>query len=112
MDHITDMRKILPIVALLASSACGTSTDWQKPGIDQALVDSDLRYCRREATQEMMRLFADWRPFAFDSEPFWNARSAPTRRAVQRSNDFAQGQAEQTLTVTCMRSKGYTIAVI
>jgi hypothetical protein len=104
------MRKVLAIVALLASSACGTSGEWQKAGIDQALVYNDLRQCRHGATQEMMRLFADWRPFAFDGEPFWNARAAPTRRAVQRSNEFAQGQAEQTLAVTCMRNKGYTIA--
>ena len=104
------MRKILLIVALLASSACGTSTEWQKAGTDQALVDDDLRQCRREAMQETMRLFADWRPFAFDTDAFWNHRSAPTRRAVQRSNEVSQGQAEQTLAVTCMRHKGYTIA--
>ena len=108
MDHITDMRKILPIVALLASSACGTSPDWQKSGTDQSLVDSDLRQCRREAMQEMMRLYADWRPFAFDTDAFWNWRSAPQRRAVQRANEFSQSQAEQTLAVTCMRGKGYT----
>ena len=63
MDHITDMRKVLAIVALLASSACGTATGWQKPGTEQSLVDGDLRQCRRAAVQETMRLFADWRPF-------------------------------------------------
>ena len=110
MDHITDMRKVLGIVALLASSACGTATGWQKPGVDQSLVDSDLRQCRREATQEMMRLYADWRPFAFDTDAFWNYRSAPARHAVQRSNEFSQFQAEQMLAVTCMRSKGYVIS--
>ena len=84
MDHITDMRKVLAIVALLASSACGTATGWQKPGTEQSLVDSDLRQCRREAVQETMRLFADWRPFAFDADVFWNWRSAPAtaRRAA------------------------------
>jgi hypothetical protein len=107
MDHTTDMRKVLGIVALLASSACGTATGWQKPGSDQSVVDSDLRQCRREAVQETMRLFADWRPFAFDTDAFWNGRSAPARRAVQRSNDFSQFQAEQMLAVTCMRNKGY-----
>jgi hypothetical protein len=110
MDHITDMRKVLAIVALLASSACGTGPGWQKPGVDQSLVDGDLRQCRREAVQETMRLFADWRPFAFDADVFWNYRSAPARRAVQRSNDFSQSQAEQMLAVSCMRNKGYVIA--
>ena len=108
MDHTIGMRKVLVIVALLASSACGTATGWQKPGVDQSLVDSDLRQCRREAMQEMMRLYADWRPFAFDTDAFWNWRSAPQRRAVQRSNEVSQSQAEQTLAVTCMRGKGYT----
>ena len=110
MDHITDMRKVLAIVALLASSACGTATGWQKPGTEQSLVDGDLRQCRREAVQETMRLFADWRPFAFDADAFWNWRSAPARRAVQRSNEFSQSQAEQMLAVACMRNKGYVIA--
>jgi hypothetical protein len=107
MDHTIGMRKVLAIVALLASSACGTATGWQKPGVDQSLVDSDLRQCRREAMQETMRLFADWRPFAFDTDAFWNWRSAPQRRAVQRSNEFSQFQAEQILAITCMRNKGY-----
>ena len=57
-----------------------------------------------------MRLFADWRPFAFDTDAFWNWRSAPQRRAVQRANEFSQSQAEQTLAVTCMRGKGYTLS--
>jgi hypothetical protein len=104
------MRKVLAIVTLAASSACGTSGQWQKPGADQAIVDKDLVQCRREAVQETMRLFADWRPFAFDNEPFWNYRSEPQRRAVRRSNEISQNQAEQTLAVACMRNKGYEIA--
>jgi hypothetical protein len=110
MDHITDMRKVLGIVALLASSACGTATGWQKPGTEPSLVDGDLRQCRRAAVQQTMRLFADWRPFAFDADVFWNWRSAPQRRAVQRSNEYSQPQAEQMLAVACMRQKGYVIA--
>ena len=110
MDHSTDMGKVLAIAALLASSACGTAPGWQRPGTDQSLVDGDLRQCRREAAQETMRLFTDWRPFAFDGDAFWNYRSAPARRAVQRSNEFSQVQAEQVLAVTCMRNKGYAIA--
>jgi hypothetical protein len=104
------MRKVLAIVALLASSACGTLGQWQKPGADQAAADNDLQQCRREAVQEMMRLYADWRPFAFDTEPFWNYRSDPARRAVRRSNEVSQLQAEQTLSVACMRNKGYATA--
>src|ERR1044072_4833232 len=95
MDHTTRMRKVLAIVALLASSACGTASGRQKPGVDQSLGDSNLRQCRREATQEMMRLYADWRPFAFDTDTFWNWRSAPQRRAVQRSNEFSQAQRSE-----------------
>jgi hypothetical protein len=110
MDHITDMRKVLAIVALLASSACGTAAGWHKPGAEQSLVDGDFLQCRRAAVQETMRLFADWRPFAFDGDAFWNHRSAPARRAVQRSNEYSQLQAEQMLAVSCMRNKGYVIA--
>ena len=107
MDHTIAMRKVLVIVALLASSACGTATGWQKAGVEQSLVDSDLRQCRRAAVQETMRLFADWRPFALDLDAFWNWRSAPQRHAVRRSNEFSQSQAEQLLAVACMRNKGY-----
>jgi hypothetical protein len=110
MDHTIGMRKVLVIVTLLASSACGTATGWQKPGADPSLVDDDLRLCRREAMQEMMRLYADWRPFAFDTDAFWNWRSAPQRRAVQGSNEFSQARAEQMLAVTCMRNKGYVVS--
>jgi hypothetical protein len=110
MDHSTDMREVLAIVALAASSACATATGWQKPGIDQSLMDGDLRQCRHEAVQETMRLFADWRPFAFDTDAFWNHRSAPARRAVRRSNGFSQVQAEQMLAVACMRNKGYVVS--
>ena len=60
MDHITDMRKVLAIVALLASSACGTATGWQKPGTEQSLVDGDLRQCRREAVQETASICSAW----------------------------------------------------
>ena len=110
MDHITDMRKVLAIVALLASSACGTATGWQKPGTEQSLVDSDLRQCRREAVQETMRLFADWRPFAFDADVFWNWRSAPRGAPCSAPMSSASLQAEQMLAVACMRNKGYVIA--
>jgi hypothetical protein len=104
------MRKSLLIVTLLASSACGTSGQWQKAGTDQAVVDNDLRQCRHDALQESLRLYADWRPFAFDSPPYWNYRDLQTRRLVSRINDNNQTQAEQMLAVACMRNKGYATA--
>jgi hypothetical protein len=104
------MRKALLLMVLVTSSACGTSSQWQKPGIDQAATDSDLRQCRRAAQQESLRLYADWLPFAFDAPIFWNGRDLPTARLVQEITDSSQMHAERTLAVACMRSKGYAIA--
>lgn len=106
------MHKVLLILALLASSACGTSGQWQKPGIERAAIDSDLRKCRHDAVQETLRLYADWRPFAFDSGPFWNARDGQTRHAAHRSSEISQMQAEQTLAMACMRNKGYELPLV
>jgi hypothetical protein len=104
------MRKVLLIVMLLASSACGTPNQWQKPGTDQAAVDDDLRKCRHDALQESLRLSADWLPFAFDAPPFWNYRDGQTRRLMSRANDNSQMQAERMLAIICMRDKGYVIS--
>ena len=104
------MRQVLLIVALLASSACGTSNQWQKPGTVQAVVDNDLRKCRHDALQESLLLYADWQPFAFDSRLFWNGKDLPTYRLVREITDRSQLQAEQMLAVACMRNKGYVIA--
>jgi hypothetical protein len=104
------MRQALLLVVLAASSACGTSSLWQKPGNDQLATDNDLRQCRHAAQQESLRLFADWLPFAFDAPVFWNGRDLPTSRLVHRINDRSQLHAEQMLAVTCMRNKGYVTA--
>ncbi|MBM3650463.1 MAG: hypothetical protein FJX11_22025 [Alphaproteobacteria bacterium] len=101
------MRKVLPLIVLLAVSACATAGQWQKPDTAQATVDNDLRQCRRDAVQESLRLFADWRPFSVDAPPFWNYMWAPQRRLAHKAIDDGQMQAEQALTVTCMRNKGY-----
>jgi hypothetical protein len=110
MDHIIDMRKVLLIVVFLASSACGTSSQWEKPGTDQTATDSDLRQCRHTAQQESLRLYADWLPFAFDAPIFWNGRDLPTARLVREITDSNLLHAERTLAVACMRNKGYAIA--
>ena len=110
LDHSIDMRQVLLILVVLASSACGTSHQWQKPGIAQAVVDTDLRQCRHAAMQESLRLYADWMPFAFDAQLFWNGKDLPTHRLVRDIIDRNQQQAEQMLAVACMRNKGYVIA--
>lgn len=104
------MRKALLFMVLVTSSACGTSSQWQKPGNDQTATDNDLRQCRHAAQQESLRLFADWLPFAFDAPIFWNGRDLPTARLVREITDRSQMHAERTLAVTCMRNKGYAIA--
>ena len=104
------MRKVLLLLALVASSACGTSSQWQKPGTEQSAVDNDLRKCRHDALQESLRLYADWQPFAFDAQLFWNGKDLPTHRLVREATDRSQLQAEQMLSVACMRNKGYVIA--
>ena len=87
-------------MALVASSACGTSSQWQKPGNDQIATDADLRQCRHAAQQESLRL---------DAPIFWNGRDLPTSRLVREINDRNQLQAEQLLAVACMHNKGYAI---
>jgi hypothetical protein len=104
------MRNALLLMILVASSACETSSRWQKPGNDQIATDNDLRHCRHTAQQESLRLYADWLPFAFDAPIFWNGRDLPTARLVREISENNQMQAERTLAVACMRSKGYAIA--
>ena len=97
-------------MVLLASSACGTSSQWQRSDTSQAVVDGDLRKCRHDAVQESMRVYADWQPFAFDAQLFWNGKDLPTHRLVRGIIDRNQLQAEQMLAVACMRNKGYVVA--
>lgn len=104
------MRKALLLLVLVTSSACGTSSQWQKAGSDQTATDNDLRHCRHAAQQESLRLYADWMPFAFDAPIFWNGKDLPTARLVREIVDNNQMQAERMLAVTCMRNKGYAIA--
>lgn len=104
------MRKALLLMVLITSSACGTSSQWQRPGNDQAATDNDLRQCRHAAQQESLRLFADWLPFVFDAPIFWNGRDLPTARLVHEITDRNLLHAERTLAVACMRNKGYAIA--
>jgi glutaredoxin-related protein len=110
LDHSIDMRQVLLILVVLASSACGTSHQWQKPGIAQVVVDTDLRQCRHAAMQESVRLYADWQTFPFDAQLFWNGKDLPTHRLVRDIVERSQLQAEQMLAVACMRNKGYVIA--
>src|SRR5213078_4567184 len=54
-DHIIGMRKVLPVLLLLAVAACGTPARWEKPGVTDEVVASDMTACRQAAVQEANR---------------------------------------------------------
>ena len=62
------MRKVLPVLLLLAVAACGPTMRWDKPGVSGELAADDMKTCRQAAWQEANRYYPfGYYPFGFGS---------------------------------------------
>ena len=105
-DHITAMRKVVPVALLLTVAACGTPSRWEKPGVSAEMSATDAVDCRRAASQEAFLYNPSGLP-----PPLW-----PYRRGYwltwQQYHDSERFYAENRLTAFCMRNKGYALVPI
>lgn len=106
------MRKIPPLIipsfiAALLVAACDVPSQWEKPGVERAALDSDTLQCRRAGTQEALRAYAPLLDFPFSSPPFWAGSWRPTRELASRSVEADRARAEVWFTADCMRGRGY-----
>ena len=92
------------LIVLSVTAGCAQMA-WQKPGAGYAMASSDLEDCRREG-----RLHA----FQFGLlAPTPNVTIDPTRPAasvqIPSTLPTRDAVAEQELTMSCMRKKGYEL---
>jgi hypothetical protein len=103
-DHITAMRRVLPVLLALAVSACGTTLRWDKPGASDEAISADLVTCRRAAQIEANRYA--YFPWGWGSG--WGWGWGPRRSVFwQMRADDDRFVTENRLTAFCMRTKGY-----
>jgi len=98
---------IPPLVAILLLAACDVPSQWEKPGIERAALDSDTLHCRHVGTQQALRTYSDLLTFPFSSPPFFAGSWRPTRELASRSVEADRTRAEIWFTGDCMRGKGY-----
>jgi hypothetical protein len=104
------MRKVLPVLLLLAVAACGTPARWEKPGVTDEVVASDMTACRQAAVQEANRYPFGYYPFGF-GPPVWGGRRG-NFMLWQMRQDNDRFYAENRLTAFCMRTKGYELVPV
>jgi len=101
-DHIIAMRKVLPLLLMLAVTACASTMRWEKPGISDEGAAVDLGSCRHAASLEANRYYYPWGDWGWGwgfgrrSSLWWQMRADDDRFLV-----------ENRLTNFCMRTKGY-----
>jgi hypothetical protein len=91
------MRNVLPLALLLAVAGCNTPARWEKPGVSVEMTATAAVECRRTATQEA---------FLYIPAP---AVISPNRRVQWQYEQSERFSAENRLTDSCMRSKGYEL---
>jgi hypothetical protein len=101
------VRKIPSLITLLLLAACDMPSQWEKPGVERAALDSDTLQCRHVGTQEALRAYAPLLDFPFSSPPFFASSWRPTRELASRSVEADRTRAESWFTADCMRGKGY-----
>jgi hypothetical protein len=103
VDHITAMRKVVPVTLLgallLALAGCATPERWEKAGVSAELTSTDAVECRRAASQEAF-LYIPSPPVIWPRRINWQ---------YEQSERF---YAENRLTAFCMRAKGYDLVPI
>ncbi|MDP2332758.1 MAG: hypothetical protein Q8M19_18880 [Reyranella sp.] len=92
----------------LLLAACDLPSQWEKPGVERAALDSDVLQCRHAGQQESLRAYASQINFPFYSAPFWGGSWQPTRDLWNRSVEADRARAETSFTADCMRGKGYS----
>lgn len=104
-----DRPRLLCTVAAIALSVAGCAEmRWSRPGTDPAKLDEDLAQCRGEARLQAQRMSLPRTaavPPGLGTDPLGRAVPAPPR---SRTEDPML--AEQDLTSSCMRGKGYALA--
>ena len=98
-DHIIAMRRILPVLLMLAVAGCAATMRWDKPGATDEAVVADMAACRQAATQEANR----YSPWGFYGPPIWGRRGSVWWWQM----DSERFYTENRLTAFCMRTKGY-----
>jgi len=101
------MRKVLPIVLLLAVAGCATPSRWEKPGVSEEALAHDMADCRQAAAQESMRVY----PYGYGyGWPYWGGRT--NYMLWQQRQESDRFYAENRLREFCMRNKGYALVPI
>ncbi len=105
------MPKFLPflpcLLSMLLLAACDLPPPWQKAGVERAVLEGDVLYCRHAGQQESLRAYAAQIDFPFYSPPFWGGSWQLTRELWNRSVEADRARAESRFTADCMRAKGY-----
>lgn len=92
---------------MLLLTACDMPSQWEKPGVERAALDSDTLQCRHAGTQEALRAYAPLLDFPFSSPPFWTGSWRTTRELASRGVDADRARAQNWFTADCMHGKGY-----
>ena len=106
------MRRVVPILLMLAVSACGTPMRWDKPGATDQMVQTDMSACRQAAQIEASRYYPYY-PWGWAGG--WGWGWGYGRRSglwwSMRADD-ERFLTENRLTSFCMRTKGYELVPI
>jgi hypothetical protein len=100
VDHITAMRKVVPLALMLAVAGCASPERWEKSGVSVEMTATDAGECRRAASQEAF-LYIPSPPVPW-----------PYRRLNWQYDQTERFYAENRLVAFCMRSKGYELVPI
>jgi hypothetical protein len=105
---------------MLLLGACATPAEWEKPGVNQAVTQQDKDECRTAAQREAFR--SAGAPFPYGRPYYWGPyRRYPAWRgywagywpgAVWPWADGDRFFAENRLTASCMRSRGYELVPV
>jgi hypothetical protein len=98
--------QLFSVAVVLMSASCADELHRDKPGVDSATLDEDLKQCtqraRLDARQQELPDFGS--PLAIRADPQGNPVVVPST-----TRDTDRFLAEQDLTGACMRSKGYQL---
>jgi len=99
--HCAVPQLILALIPALLLSACASDVRWQKAGVDEGTIASDLSACRGQA-QAMYGGAGALAPSSPIDPRFGPTGPSPADGLMQQNQ--ATGQ--------CMRGKGYTLVTV
>lgn len=110
-DHITAMRKVVPVLLMLTVAACGPPPRWEKPGANDEMTAADMVACRNAASYEANRNFPyGYYPWGFGPSVWGMHRGNYLMWQMRQDND--RFYLENRLTAFCMRTKGYELVAV